>query len=468
MFAKNITTRENVLILGLGGMGFYLAKRLLHEGYSVTAIESDLAFIQYADCNIDARLIAGDAMSIHCWQEADAENMDILIAVTDNDAVNMMAASIGHQFGIKKKIARVRSLDYGDPDSILTAEQLKLDLLIHPEELISQEIVMLIQQTAGNEIVDIAQGQIQVMATRIDETSPLANRDLRTLSQTYNNYSFRVVAIARGITTILPGGSHTIQPQDLVLIMADANDFPPLMELTGMKQQQRYSVMILGGGLVGSRVAQLLGKSVRVKLIEKDKDRAADLASMLPYTEVLNGDGSDKEVLEVAGLREMDTFISATGENETNIMSCLLAKHIMSRKDDSLVDSQCKTIALVNKEEYLVLASTSGSDIALDKKILAGHEIISFIRQDEFLSVSHMHGFDIEVVELEAIEDAKITRKKLASLATSIAGKIIIGSVYRDGNWQTAMGDTHIQPGEKVIAICSSDDLKYLRELFLV
>lgn len=104
MFAKNITTRENVLILGLGGMGFYLAKRLLHEGYSVTAIESDLAFIQYADCNIDARLIAGDAMSIHCWQEADAENMDILIAVTDNDAVNMMAASIGHQFGIKKKL----------------------------------------------------------------------------------------------------------------------------------------------------------------------------------------------------------------------------------------------------------------------------------------------------------------------------------------------------------------------------
>ena len=125
MFINKKRPQENILILGLGGIGFYLAKRLLHEGYAITAIESDEKFVRYADTNIDARLIAGDSMSIDCWREAEAGKMDLLIAVTDNDAVNMMAAMIGDQFGIKQKIARVRSLDYGEPDSILTAEQLK-------------------------------------------------------------------------------------------------------------------------------------------------------------------------------------------------------------------------------------------------------------------------------------------------------------------------------------------------------
>ncbi len=467
IFGKKKSRAESVLILGLGGIGFYLAKRLLHEGYSVTAIESNQELIDYADGNIDARLVTGDAMSIRCWREADAPNMDLLIAVTNNDAVNMMAARIGDQFGIKKKIARVRSLDFGEPDSILTAEQLKIDMLIHPEELAAQEIVMLIQRSSGNEIIDVAQAQMQVIATRIDETSPLANIELRHLSQQYSDYSFRIVAIARGISTIIPGGNNKILPGDHVLIMADTGDLPHLMDLTGMKQQKRFRVMILGGSLTGSRVAQILGKTVKVKLIEKNKERAVALASMLPDTEVLHGDGSDKDVLEMAGLGDMDTFIAATGENETNIMSSILAKHLMngSKSDDTVHER--KTIALVDKEEYLVLASTSGSDIVMNKKILAGNEILSFTRRDELLSISHMHGFDIEVVELIAAENAPVTKKPLAKLAPSFSGKIIIGSVFRNGEWHTAIGDTHILAKERVIAICGSDHLKDVRKLFL-
>jgi len=468
MFGKKKKSEENILILGLGGIGLYLAKRLLNDGYGVTAIESDPKLIQYADGSIDARLITGDVMSVDCWREAEAERMDLLIAVTNQDAVNMMAAMIGDQFGIKNKISRVRSLDFGEPDSILTSEQLKIDLLIHPEELVAQEIVMFIQRTSGNEIADIGQGQIQVIGTRIDESSPLVNKDLKTLSQIYSNYSFRVVAISRGITTIIPSGNSTILPQDHILIMADSNDLPHLMELTGMKQQQRHRVMILGGGLVGSRVAQILGKTVKVKLIEKNEARAAELSSMLPDTEVLYGDGSDREVLELAGLKEMDTFISVTGENETNIMSCLLAKHLMRTMNGDREGSERKTITLVDKEEYIVLASTSGSDVVLNKKILAGHEIISFIRKGELLSISHMHGFDIEVIEIVAAKDAAITKKPLARLAASFAGKIIVGSIYRNDIWQTAVGDTHIHTGEKAIVICTSEHLKDVRKLFLL
>ena len=466
MFGANANSLEHILILGLGGIGFYLAKRLLHEGYSITVIESDNKLVQYADGNIDARLVTGNAMSIECWKEANAEEMDYLIAVTDNDAVNMMAAMIADRFGIKHKIARVRSQEFGHENSLLKGDDLKIDLFIHPEELAAQEIVRLIKRTAGNEIIDVALGQIQVMAARIGEDSPFANKTLREIADIHNDFPFRVVAIARGISTIIPGGTNRILPQDQVLIMASKENLHRLMEMTGIKPERRHRVMILGGGLVGARIAELLGKTVRVKLIEKDAVRAEELSSMLPDTEILHGDGSDKDVLDAAGLLDMDTFIAATGENETNIMSCLLAKHLMATQSSVGEGKQRKTISLVTKEDYVVLAATSGSDIALNKKILAGNEILNFIRGSELLSVSHMHGFDAEVVDLLAAPNSPITRKPLAKLFSTIAGHMIIGSVFRDGKWETAIGDTHIREGDRAVVICNSMHLKDVREMF--
>jgi trk system potassium uptake protein TrkA len=469
MFSKNAKAQqENILILGLGGMGFYLAKRLQHEGYSVTAIEPDSKLVNYADSNLDARFIAGSALSIERWREANAEEMDYLIAVTNKDALNMMGARIADRFGIPQKICRVRSKEFGNEDSFLSAEDLTIDLFIHPEELVAKEIVRLIKRTAGNEIIDVAMGQVQVMATRISTKSPLANKNLIEIAQTHNEFPFRVVAIARGISTIIPGGKTVILPHDQVLIMAGSENLQRLMELTGVKLQRRYRVMILGGGMVGSRVAELLGKTMRVKLIERDEERAEELSAKLEDTEVLLGDGSDKEVLLAAGLLDMDTFIAATGENETNIMSCLLAKYLMSEQEDKEQEKTYrKTISLVTKEDYQVLATTSGSDIALNKKILAGNEILTFIRRSELLSVSHLHGFDAEVVDLLAPPGAPITRKPLAQLHALIAGKIIIGSVLRDDKWVAAVGDTQIQEGDRVIVICGSQYFKDLRELFL-
>ncbi len=249
MFGKKTVHSENILVLGLGGVGFYLAKRLAHDGYPVTVIEPKGSLIRMADGNVDARLIQGNAMSIECWKEANAGTMDCLIAVTDNDAVNMLSAMIADRFGIQRKIARVRSREFGNEDSILGSEDLKIDLLINPEELIAQEITRLIKLRAGNEILDIAQGQIQVMAARVHEGSPLANKKLKEISQIHNDFPFRVVASARGIKTIIPSGEHELLPQDQIFVMAGSEDLPRLMELTGVKQHRRQRVMILGGGL---------------------------------------------------------------------------------------------------------------------------------------------------------------------------------------------------------------------------
>jgi trk system potassium uptake protein TrkA len=467
MLVKKSTSSENILILGLGGIGYYLAKRLVHEGHAITIIESDSGLIRHADGDLDARLIQGNAMSIQCWREADADKMDYLIAVTDNDAVNMLSSLIADHFGIKRKIARVRSLEFGYKDSILNAKDLKIDLIIHPEELAAQEIVRLIKLRAGNDIIDVAEGQIQVMATRIHEKSPLAYRKLKEISHMHRDFPFRVVAIARGITTIIPGGEHELLPQDLAFFMASNENLRQLMEMTGVEQQQLHRVMILGGGLVGRRVAELLEQTVEVRLIEKDEKCAQELSFALKNAEVLHGDGSDSNVLLSAGLLDMDTFITATGDNEANIMSCVLAKNLMNTQNSDSKGTQRKSIALVNKEDYLVLAATMGSDIVLNKKILAGNEILKFIRRGELLSVAHLHGFDAEVVEILAAPNSPITRKPLSKLDPSYYGKIIIGAIFRDGEWQIAVGDTHIQGDESAIVACTSPHLKDVQRLFL-
>lgn len=463
MFGKKDNKAENILILGLGGVGSYLTKRLSHEGYNITVIESDGDLLSNAAENIDALLIKGDAMDVDCWRTAEAGDVDILIAVTDNDAVNIVSSMIADRFGISRKIARIRSRDFGYGTGILSTSDLKIDLIIRPEELAAQEIVRFIKRTAGNEIIDIAEGQLQVMATRIHENSPLAHKKLKDISRMHEGLPFRVVAVTRGIDTIVPGGEDILLPQDHVLIMARNKYKSLLMEITGEKHNRRRGVMILGGGLVGSRVAELLEKTVEVKLVEKDFKRAEELSYRLENTEILHGDGREEDILDMAGLADVDTFVTTTAENQFNILICMLAKKRMNKKDHHNI---AKTIAMVNREDHLVLASTIGPDIALSKKILAGDQILKFIQRGELISVAHIHGFDTEVVELVAEPKSPITGAPLYGQHISSMGKILIGAVFRDGNWKIAMGDTHIKEGERVIAVCTSTYLKKVRELF--
>ncbi len=227
---------ENILILGLGGVGFYLAKRLSHEGHAITAIEQSPELIHRADGVVDARLIRGDAMSFTTWAQAHAKEMDYLIAVTDNDSVNIMGALIAERCGIPRKIARVRSLELWNEDAILTADDLEIDLVIRPEELTAQEIARLLKIRAGNVVIDIAEGQMQVVGMRIDEGSPFAGANLKDLAKKYDHSYFRVVSIARGIKTIIPGGDEELRPGDNAYILARTEHVPKLIEMADLPE----------------------------------------------------------------------------------------------------------------------------------------------------------------------------------------------------------------------------------------
>ena len=440
---------ENVLILGLGGVGMHLTKRLSNEGHAVTVIETDPHLIRQASEQLDVRIVSGNSMQLQLWEHAQAKQMDLMLAVTNDDATNMMAGLIADKFGIRRKIARVRSLDF-EKGSLLPAEELKIDLMVHPEELVAKEI----------------EGRMKVLGLRVTEQTPIVWKTPRELAAVYP-FPFRLVAIARGITTMIPGANEVVRPFDQVFLFALEQDIPRIMREMGVQQRTLQRVMILGGGRIGRRVAQLLEGSMSVVLVEKDIHTAEELAGMLRNTQVIHGDGTDANTLITANLDEMDTFIATTGENETNIISCLLAKHLMNKQNRDPNGSVGKTIALVNKEDYLVLASTIGLDIALNTKISAANEILKFIRRSELLSVAHLHGVDAEVVELLAPSGSLITKKPLRKLANYMQDhRILVGGVESQGEWQVAVGDTHIQPGDRVIAVCPSPNLNDVRRLF--
>ena len=456
---------EDILILGLGGIGYYLAKRLAHEGYAITVIESDPEKLRYADGELDVRLVRGDALSFSSWREARAEDIDYLIAVTNDDAVNIMASQIADQCGVEFKIARVRSVEIWDEDAILTPKDLKIDMVIRPGELTAQEIARLLKMRSGNVVIDVGGGSMQVMAMRVEEGSEFSHCHLRDLSQRYAEFDFRFVAIARGIQTIIPGGDRKILPHDHVYILAHAEHMPLLLKMAGKSAEGPHRVMIVGGGLIGERVAQLLEDTFPVTLIESDHQRAEELTHSLHRTQVLHGDGSHADTLVQAGLLRMDTLVTATGDNETNIMTSVLAKHLFKNRNGGPQAGAGRTIALVNREGYQVLASTMGADIVLNRKVLAGNRILKYVRRGRLLSVSHLHGCDAEVVELVAEPRSAITRKALAEVGL-MRDQIIICGVLRESGWKIATGTTHIRAGDKVVAICGSNALPDLQRLF--
>ena len=333
--------------------------------------------------------------------------------------------------------------------------------MVHPEELLAQEIYRLVKRAACNDLIDIGNGWMQVLALRVDDQSPLVFKSPRELSAIHDQYHFRVVALARGISTIIPQADETIRPQDQVFILARRDDMEQLMKQMRIRDQGISRMMILGGGLVGRRVAQLLEKEIEITLIENKHERAEELAVNLEKTQVIEGDVTDANVLVMAGMDRMESFVATTGDNETNIITCLLAKHLMNRGNREIQGAQGKTIALVDKEDHLVLSSTIGLDVVLNAKISAANEILKFIRRSELLSVAHLHGVDAEVVEVVASPGSEITRKPLKKLASYLKKyEIIIGGIHQNGTWEIAVGASEVQPGARVVLVCSSRNLR--------
>ena len=446
----------NIVLLGLGQVGSHLAQVLSRESHNIVAIDLNPVLCREADECLDIKVIAGQGSDRRVLEAAGIEDADMIIAVTGNDETNVLACAMAARYDVHQKIARIRNPRFFENPPRFTLADWGVDLAIQPEVETAKEIVLLIKRSAATEVLEFAGNRVQLVGVRIDASCPLLHKTLETVSREFPDKIFRVVAILRGAETIIPGGNDTFQNRDQLFVIASADDIPDVIALMGKSDEKLEQIMILGGGRVGRATARLLDeeKDLAIKLIESDADRALKLADELQRTLVIQGDGRDFNLLATEGILETDALISATNDEETNILTSLLAKHL----------GVTKTIALVNRREYLPLMAPIGVNAAVNTNLITSNAILRLIRRGDVVSLASLSGLDAQAVEYLAHAESRITRKPLSKI--NFPRGAILGAVTRGDEVIIPVGDTRIRPEDHVVVFSLPNALPEVDKLF--
>tara|TARA_B100000780_G_scaffold224502_1_gene163613 strand:+ start:7828 stop:9174 length:1347 start_codon:yes stop_codon:yes gene_type:complete len=445
-----------IIIAGAGDVGFHLAKLLSYESQDTYVIDFDGEKLNYINNHLDVITKKGDATSIKLLKEIGIESTDILLAVTESQNTNFTISVIGKSLGAKKTIARIDNPEFLEND-LIDFKKFGLDYMISPEELAADEIKMLLNQSSFNDTVTFENGLFNVMGTTLDYKSPLLNTSVKEARQTFSNVDFITIAIKReGVTqTIIPRGDSVYKLGDQVYFSVPHYSIDSLYPIVGKEHLNIKNVMILGGSSIGSKTARNLCKeNFKVTLIEKQREKSLLLAEELDETLIINGDGRDIELLEEENIREMDAFVAVTGDSETNIMSCLVAKSKGVKK----------TIALVENMDYINISQTIGINTLINKKLIAASSIFRHIRKGEILALANLHNIDAEVFEFEVLPKAKVTKKRIKEL--KFPREAVFGGIIRDGKALMSYGDFQIESGDKAIVFCLPEAIHIVEDLF--
>src|SRR4030043_1483986 len=286
-----------IVIIGAGEVGFYLAQRLSLEKHELVIIDSDPEKCAHAQEALDVSVIEGSAASQNVLKEAGLESADMLIAASGMDEINLIACMIASKMGVKRKIARVRNPDYYEKSSILKPEDLGVDLFIHPEEEVIEEITRLLMRASASEVIEFENGKVLVVGLKLDAECPNLNKPLKEIGNEEQRQNFRIVAMLKGEKTIIPTGNDYFSKNDQVFVVTKRESLPQVISLTGKADQKLDQIMILGGGKVGRGVAEKLEEKIDVTLIESNKEKSVRLASQLRKTAGVQADGTEINTL---------------------------------------------------------------------------------------------------------------------------------------------------------------------------
>ncbi|WP_298794501.1 Trk system potassium transporter TrkA [uncultured Allomuricauda sp.] len=447
-----------IIIAGAGEVGFHLAKLLSYEAQDITLIDTDKESLSYADNHLDIRVLRGDATSIEVLRDARVESSELVIGVTASETTNLTLCMLAKQLGCKRTIARISNTEFMDNREMIKFDELGIDELISPEELAATEIQLLLNQSAFNDTYEFEEGLLTMIGVFLPKSAPFVGKMVKEAAKIFPELHFMPIALQRMGTqfTLIPRGDTVFKEGDQVYFITSAGGVDELYKLTGMQKKEIKNVMILGGSKVGFNTARdLCNKKFNVKLIEKDKEKAFDIADDLPHALVINGDGRNVELLDEESLESMDAFIAVTGNSETNIMSCLVAK---SKKIK-------KTIALVENMDYFQLSHSIGVDTLINKKLLAANNIFRYIRRGEVLALTRLNNLNAEILEFEVKATSLVNGEIIREL--NFPREASIGGVIRDGKGIIALGDFKIQEGDRVVVCCLPKAIPRIEKLFL-
>ncbi len=447
-----------IIIAGAGEVGFHLAKLLSFESQDITLIDPDKGRINYADTHLDIRVVKGDATSIAILKEAKVDEVDLVISVTSSETTNITICVLAKQMGAKRTIARISNTEFIENKEEVGFIKFGIDELISPEALAASEIGLLLNQSAFNDGYEFENGALTMVGTMLSKSATFVGKTVKEAAKMFSELHFMPIAIQRLGTqyTIIPRGDTKFKEGDQVYFVTSKGGVDELYKLTGKVKEDIRKVMILGGSKIGQKSScYLCDNKFRVKLIEKDREKAFDLADEFPNALIINGDGRNVELLEEENIHDMDAFIAVTGDSETNIISCLVAKSKGVRK----------TIALVENMDYLQLSHSIGIDTLINKKLLAANAIFRFIRRGEVVAMTKLNNMNAELLEFEVKPTSEVSENRIKDL--DFPRSAIIAGVIRDDEGVIPLGDFYIKAGDRIVVCCLPKSIKKIEKLFL-
>ncbi len=447
-----------IIIAGAGEVGFHLAKLLSYESQDITLIDNNRDNLVYADTHLDIRTIKGDATSISVLKEANVKYVDLLIGVTSSESTNITVCVLAKQLGAKRTIARISNTEFLENKEELGFVKFGIDELISPEALAAGEIALLLNQSAFSDSYEFENGALIMIGLDLSRTAMFVGKTVKEAAEIFPKLNFVPIAIQRFGTqyTLIPRGDTQFKEGDQVYFVTTKDGVDVLYKLTGKVKHSIKNIMILGGSKIGRKTARDLSRNnFNVKLIESDREKAFDLADELPQVLVINSDGRNVELLEEENLHDMDAFIAVTGNSETNIMSCLVAKS----------KSVKKTIALVENMDYFQLSHSIGIDTLINKKLLAANNIFRYIRKGEVVAMTKLNNMNAELLEFIVKASSQVCNKKIKDL--DFPRSAIIGGIIRNGEGLIALGDFHIKAGDRIVVCCLPRSITKVEKLFL-
>ena len=459
----------NIIICGAGRVGFTIAKQLSEQGHSITVIDQSSEDIQKIDDALDVKAIVGKATFPSILEKANASETDMIIAVTRNDEINMVICQIAFSiFNIPKKIARIRSQDYLNPKftRVYNKENLPIDVIISPEIEIAKSIQRKLEAPGTLDSVPFADNKIKLLEILINDNCKLINIKLNELTKKYPNLDANIIGIIRGEKFLIPKKNDDIKKNDKIYVIINSSQMSETLEAFGHSEKISKKILIVGGGNIGFNLAKNLEESLdtaRVKIVEKNKDRAEFLANELNNTIVINGNGLDEEVLVEANLEEAETVLALTNDDEDNLMVSVLVEKFA--KDEKDIDDK-RTMALINKPNYSLLQNSLKIDDLIDPRMNTVSSILKHVHKGTIETAYTILNGEYEVIEAEIIETSELINKELKN--SNLPEEIRIGAVLREEKVIIPRSNFIFQKEDRVVFLAKKDSISVVENIFRI
>ena len=459
----------NIIICGAGRVGYTIAKQLSDQGHSITVIDQSSEDIQKIDEALDVKAIVGKATYPTILEKADASDADMIIAVTRNDEINMVICQIAFSiFNIPKKIARIRSQDYLNPKftKVYNKENLPIDVIISPEIEIAKSIQRKLEAPGALDSVPFADNKIRLLEILINENCKLINIKLNELTKKHPNLDANIIGIIRGDKFIIPKKDNDIKINDKIYVIINSSQMAETLELFGHTEKISKKILIIGGGNIGFNLAKNLEETLdssRVKIIEKNKERAEFLANELNNTIVINGNALYEEVLTEANLEEAETVLALTNDDEDNLMVSVLVEKFA--KDEKDIDDK-RTMALINKPNYSLLQKSLKIDDLIDPRMNTVSSILKHIHKGTIETAYTIMDGEYEVIEAEIIETSELINKELKN--SNLPEEIRIGAILRDQKIIIPRSDFIFEKDDVVVFLAKKESISVVENIFRI